>query len=189
MVTLVRTASHDPLTGCFTRRTGTELLELQFRVAARHGNPICVLFIDVDHFKSVNDDYGHEAGDDLLRDLATRLRAGVRQADSVIRWGGEEFVLLLANADLNGAETLIQRMVQDGFGSRLDGHPVSVSIGAAERIADQIADWPQLIELADRRMYAAKQSGRHSYALSDAAPADYLPLSGNAGDLEPAAGA
>lgn len=88
MVTLVRTASHDGLTRCFTRRTGIELLELQFRVAARHGNPIAILFIDVDNFKSVNDQFGHEAGDEVLRNLAARLRSGMRKADSIIRWGG-----------------------------------------------------------------------------------------------------
>ena len=95
MIALLRRASIDPLTGAFTRRSGHEIIELQFRMACSQNIPFTVMFIDLDDFKGVNDRFGHEAGDTVLAKAAQTLTEYLRRGDVVIRWGGEEFLALL----------------------------------------------------------------------------------------------
>lgn len=160
MIALVRQAIRDPLTSCFSRSSGEETLEMQFTLAQRSNAPLAVAFIDLDHFKSVNDTYGHEAGDRVLSGAATRIADNLRRGDMLVRWGGEEFVLILPNTDLSQAREVLSRLRQIGFGERPDGSPVTASIGIAEKRHENAEDWQQLIEVADRRMYQAKTSGR-----------------------------
>ena len=94
MMALVSRASQDPLTGAFTRRSGGEIIDLQYRLSERHDTPFAVAFFDLDNFKSINDVYGHEEGDAALRGLVANLRHKLRRGDVVIRWGGEEFVVI-----------------------------------------------------------------------------------------------
>ena len=160
IIVLVREAVRDSLTGCFSRRSGEELLHLQYRAAARANLPFALAFIDLDHFKQINDDFGHDAGDQTLKQAAERIRAGARGSDILIRWGGEEFLLLLPSTDAQGATIALLRLRRAGFGPRPDDTPLTASIGVAERSADSVADWQSLVAIADARMYEAKQSGR-----------------------------
>lgn len=161
MIALVHQAIRDPLTGIFSRQSGEELLELQFLNASRNGSAMAIAFIDLDHFKSINDKFGHEAGDQALIEMSQIVGANLRGGDVLARWGGEEFLLIMPNADLNRAQAALLRMRNIGFGLRPDGTPLTASIGVAERNADQLDDWKALVGLADQRMYLAKQRGRN----------------------------
>lgn len=161
MIALVNQAAHDVLTGAFTRRSGEEAIAQHFRIAARMGTSVAVGFVDLDNFKSINDGFGHEAGDAALRSAAQSLRGLLRRSDLLIRWGGEEFLVVLPNTDERGLATITDRLRQNGLGMRPDGSPLTASIGLAERIADNITDWDAMVRIADERMYMAKQSGKN----------------------------
>lgn len=160
MMSLIRQATHDGLTGCFARASGEELLEIQFHIASRSGAPLSVVFVDIDHFKQINDRFGHEAGDRVLSRAAQTMRAGLRTGDILLRWGGEEFLLILPDTDGTTAAAVVRRLRESGLGKRPDGSDVTASFGIAERAADDAAGWPQLVEAADQRMYLAKLGGR-----------------------------
>lgn len=160
MMALLHRASRDPLTGTLTRRSGVEVIDLHFRLACEQNSPLTIAFIDIDNFKGINDAYGHEAGDEALRNAAAALTRLLRLADTVVRWGGEEFVLLLPNTGMDGVRIVCSRIVEQWFGERPDGGPLTASIGIAERIGDEASDWSQLVKLADERMYAAKKAGK-----------------------------
>lgn len=160
MMALLSRASHDPLTGALTRRSGVEVLDLHFRLACDQDAPLSMVFLDIDNFKSINDNFGHDVGDQTLKDMAAKLHALMRLADAVIRWGGEEFVVILTNTPMSGARLVIDRIMADWLGTRPDGIPVTVSMGLAERQTDGVTDWSELISLADKRMYVAKTSGK-----------------------------
>lgn len=161
MIALVHQAIRDPLTGIFSRQSGEEMLELQFQNAGRSESALSIAFIDLDHFKSINDKFGHEAGDQALVNMSQTVGSHLRGGDVLARWGGEEFLLVMPNTDLAQAQAALVRMRNIGFGLRPDGSPLTASIGIAERNADQIEDWKALVGLADQRMYHAKQSGRN----------------------------
>ncbi|WP_404384935.1 diguanylate cyclase [Caenispirillum salinarum] len=160
MMQLVNQASHDALTQVYTRRVGEELLDSQFSTAARSGVPLSLAFLDLDNFKMVNDRYGHEEGDNTLRKATEQIRKVVRRGDIVIRWGGEEFLVVMPGTDAPGARVAIERLRAEGLGTRPDGARQTASIGVAERLSDNAADWGDLVERADQRMYVAKKSGR-----------------------------
>jgi diguanylate cyclase (GGDEF)-like protein len=160
MLSQVSRASYDMLTGLLTRRAGIEMLDLQFRLAAMNEASLSILYFDLDNFKAINDTFGHEAGDEVLKNAAKQINASVRKGDSVIRWGGEEFVVILPTADPHEAGEVVNRIMQAGLGLRPDKQPVTASIGVAEVRKDGINDWKTQIELADHRMYKAKTSGR-----------------------------
>ncbi len=160
IIVLVREAVRDSLTGCFSRRSGDELLELQFRLAARQHAPLAVAFIDLDHFKTINDNFGHDAGDQALKAAAVNIRHHARGSDILIRWGGEEFLLLMPATDVAGAQTALQRIRAAGIGLRPDDTPLTASIGIAEYRQDNADNWQALVAAADARMYEAKQTGR-----------------------------
>ena len=161
MITLVRQAIHDPLTGVFSRNGGKEIIKIQWSAAQRNKQPMSLAFFDLDHFKQINDNFGHEAGDKILQDFVSHVQKQLRSSDSLLRWGGEEFLLVMPNTDLKKAKLALQRMQNNGFGMRPDGQPLTASIGLAERITDALQDHRQLLDLADKRMYQAKQAGRN----------------------------
>lgn len=169
MIALVRQAFRDQLTGSFSRRSGEEILDLQSIIARRSQTPLAVAFIDLDHFKTINDQFGHDAGDQALISGTERITRSMRRGDVLVRWGGEEFLLIMPNTDIKQAETAINRMRQMGLGTRPDGTPLTGSIGIAERIADGADEWHDLVEKADHRMYRAKQEGRNRYFCNDEA--------------------
>lgn len=166
MIALVRQAIRDPLTGAFSRGSGEEVLEMQFIISGRSNAPLAIAFLDLDHFKSINDGYGHEAGDAALIATTENIGHVLRRGDMLVRWGGEEFLLIMPNTDLGQAEVAIARLCESGLGKRPDGSPLTASIGIAERGADQTQDWKELIDKADQRMYQAKQAGRNRFVSS-----------------------
>ncbi|WP_208647239.1 GGDEF domain-containing protein [Paraburkholderia terrae] len=167
MIVLVRKAVRDPLTGAFSRSSGEEVLALQFSLASRSSARLAVAFIDLDHFKNINDRYGHEAGDKVLVNMTCIVRHNLRHGDVLARWGGEEFLVIMPNTDLVQAEAVLARLSNIGFGLNPDHTPVTASVGIAELMADQASDWKFLVDMADRRMYRAKQCGRDQVCSRD----------------------
>lgn len=161
LLTIVTEAAHDSLTGTITRAYGEELLTTQYYQSERHGVPLAIGFVDLDDFKSVNDTFGHEEGDRLLKEVAGSLCRSLRGGDMIVRWGGEELLLILPHTDAAGAETPAARLGRVGFGVRLDGEPITVSMGIAERKHDVTQNLLPLVEIADDRMYAAKEDGKN----------------------------
>ncbi|MGB8273745.1 MAG: GGDEF domain-containing protein [Alphaproteobacteria bacterium] len=167
-------SARDALTGFFTRRFGEEILEMEFRSAERSGASLCVCFIDLDRFKSVNDRFGHEAGDVVIHAAARRLAKTLRRQDVAIRWGGEEFLVMMPNTGIDGAMTAIGRLARLGLGRRPDRAPQTASLGLAERVVDKAADWQELVKLADGRMYTAKAAGRNGITGPDGVARPFL---------------
>ncbi len=166
MIALVHTALRDSLTGCFSRLSGVELLEIQFIISIRSGSPLSLAFIDLDNFKSVNDVFGHESGDEILVTAAECIRATLRTGDMLARWGGEEFILIMPNTYFEESIAAMERLRAQGFGVRPDDQPMTASIGIAERTVDGTEDWKALVDIADQRMYTAKQSGKDKIVYS-----------------------
>lgn len=153
----------DPLTGVFNRRYLMETLDRELPRARRSNSPLVVAVVDVDHFKSVNDELGHEAGDRVLAQVAKCLAAGVRDEDVVCRYGGEEFVVVLPGATLDVARERADRW-RDELRSMplpegLDGRAITISVGLSSFPPDG-ATGEELIRAADDAMYAAKRLGR-----------------------------
>jgi diguanylate cyclase (GGDEF)-like protein len=170
MATLVHRAMHDVLTGAYTRQSGEEALNLFFRLSSMSGKSLSVAFIDLDRFKSINDQYGHEAGDHALHDMAERLQRSLRRSDLLIRWGGEEFLVVLPDTAPEQILHLFQRLRDSTLGLRPDGTPLTASIGVASSAEPDIANAAALIATADRRMYTAKKHGRNTIVLPDGKP-------------------
>ena len=162
-----RAAVTDSLTGLRTRRYFTEALDSECRRAARTGHGVGLLMIDVDHFKSVNDSYGHPAGDRVLTEVARRLAATARAGAVVARYGGEEFILLAPHTGPDDLYALAERLRSTVAGLPVDlgGELISVtvSIGAA---ATTVGDPESLLRSADESLYAAKAAGRNRSVLA-----------------------
>jgi diguanylate cyclase (GGDEF)-like protein len=154
----------DPLTGLHNRRHVEEHLAGAASAARRHHQPLSVLFIDIDNFKTVNDHWGYEAGDEVLRAVADRINLTLRTEDLVGRWGGEEFVAVLAATDLPGARVVAERVrtavatqpIQSDGGAT----HVTVSVGCAS-CAAEMYDPAELIRQASRALREAKQRGKN----------------------------
>lgn len=170
MMALVGQASHDGLTGAFSRRVGEELLRVQFAHAQRSDLPLSLVFVDLDDFKAINDRHGHDRGDKVLARAAESIRDMLRHSDVLVRWGGEEFLVIMPNTPRDGALVAVERLRIKGFGARPDGARQTASIGIAEYIADdRPTNWETLVDQADHRMYLAKQSGKDRIVVSDRA--------------------
>lgn len=158
--TLREQATRDPLTDLLNRRAGEWQLERAFLAAREGQKPFCLILADVDHFKAINDTWGHPAGDQVLQRVAAVLRTGVRDTDSVVRWGGEEFLLVLSNCEqaaaLLQAERLRERVADAEQGEM---GRVTVSMGVAELQRDETL--ANLIERVDQALYQAKHAGRN----------------------------
>ena len=153
-------ATLDMLTGLSNRFQFDNVLEHSISMAARYGRPLSLLLIDIDHFKEVNDRFGHLAGDDILKKLAQLLKGSVRKSDVIARWGGEEMVILLPDSELSAAvmlaETLRKRIAEYPF-EKVGG--VTCSIGAVQWQAGENTD--DLFHRADEKLYTAKEEGRN----------------------------
>jgi diguanylate cyclase (GGDEF)-like protein len=160
---LLEAALRDPLTGAYNRRHFDERLAAEFSGARRHGMALSLLVIDVDHFKSINDEHGHLAGDAVLRAVAGALQEGLRMEDILARYGGEEFVVIARGTDLSGATQLAERLRRRVEAIRCTWQDkllrVTVSVGVAQLEGTSTAE--QLIDAADRGVYQAKRSGRN----------------------------
>ncbi len=162
--TLSQLASTDQLTGLANRHTLFTRLDEELERQRRSGKPLSVAMIDVDHFKSVNDDFGHANGDVVLREIAAHIRAGVRKYDIAARFGGEEFLLVLPGSDLANMEQSAER-IRKAIEAKVRAGPeaaqrgVTVSIGVASLRAGEDKD--TLIARADAALYRAKEQGRN----------------------------
>jgi diguanylate cyclase (GGDEF)-like protein len=164
-----RRAQTDPLTGVLNRRSLIERLEAACARAKARGLPIALLFIDLDHFKQINDTFGHQAGDACLRAIVDPIHAELRQSDVIGRYGGEEFVVILSSADAAAAIPIAQRILErvadvrvSGFGSPIG---LTCSIGIAT--SDTLGIWGEpLLAQADAAVYVAKRSGRNQIHLA-----------------------
>lgn len=173
---LAELALHDPLTGLFNRRYVAETLPREIHRAVRDRARLVVALLDVDHFKSFNDSFGHAAGDLALRMVGEQLRRGVRAGDIACRYGGEEFLVVLAECDALEAKRRlgevcrrIRREPLQFEGRRLPA--VTLSVGVAELSTD-LVEAEALIAAADAALYAAKKSGRDRIVAHRAAEAD-----------------
>jgi long-chain acyl-CoA synthetase len=162
-------ADHDPLTDLLNRRRFEEELDREAELARRHGRLGAVLVVDLDGFKYVNDSYGHEAGDELIRAVAGELREAVRTTDLVARMGGDEFALLLPETEIEGGERLARKLISTlrdrSFAVGRTG--VNVRITASIGVASFGPDGPapnEVLVAADLAMYSAKEGGRDSAA-------------------------
>jgi diguanylate cyclase (GGDEF)-like protein len=153
----------DPLTGLYNRRGFFELARHELERSRRFNRPLSMMLLDIDHFKNVNDQYGHPAGDDVLRELARRFHGVMRESDLVCRYGGEEFCFLLPESDTTGllgaAERLLTDIRSQPFHSEDLQIHITVSIGITSLKAQQ-STLEDLIEQADQALYRAKQAGR-----------------------------
>jgi two-component system cell cycle response regulator len=150
----------DGLTGLRNHRAFQDYLEEQFQVAMRNKQPLAMILMDVDHFKQYNDTYGHQAGDEVLRQVAQILSAHVREGDFVARYGGEEFVIVLPRTDLESAVAVAERLREAVQSAEWRLRPVTGSFGVA-CIRPDMETRQELIEAADQALYQAKKNGRN----------------------------
>lgn len=165
-------ATEDPLTRLLNRRGLEDALYISMAQASRKGLPTSAVMVDIDHFKNINDSFGHEVGDQVIRQVADYLRRMSRSSDVVARIGGEEYLLILPDTDLKPAKILAER-IREAICERpfVVGHqrvPVTVSLGVARILGDASLDG--LTQEADRAMYQAKQGGRNRVASVESTP-------------------
>ena len=167
---LERLSATDPLTGIFNRLKFEEILQHEIRRVHRTGGPFALIMLDVDYFKEINDSLGHQAGDDALREIAGLLQANIRQADSLGRWGGEEFLILCPNTSERGAVVLAEHLRQVIAEQKpTSAGTITCSFGVAEYRQGEGEN--QLLSRVDRAMYRAKQLGRNRVELAAEAAA------------------
>lgn len=166
-----RAAKIDTVTGLYNRRWFDEILERQWRRARAEQMPLSAIFVDLDHFKLINDQYGHLAGDLTLRSLGNLLQSSIRPMDLAARFGGEEFALLLYGVTLNEAREVSERLRRDiadsVFHHNSDAIQVTASLGVAELKATETAS--DLLRACDEAMYRAKSDGRNRVCVRTAA--------------------
>lgn len=159
---LERASTHDLLTDLPNRRLLIEFLRQESARSNRHHTPLAVVLFDIDHFKRVNDRFGHDVGDQTLRTIAHAIRAGVRECDLCGRWGGEEFLLLLPQATMAEAQAMVERILAALRVLSIDGLPdgfrVGISAGLTEYRADERPE--DAVSRADVALLAAKRNGR-----------------------------
>jgi diguanylate cyclase (GGDEF)-like protein len=155
---------HDSLTGLLNRGAVLEQLTKELVRASRRGAPVSVLMGDLDHFKTINDTYGHPAGDAILRETSRRLKAGVRAYDSVGRLGGEEFIAVLPECDAKTGLSVATRLCRSladtptQYSGKPISHSISIGVAATDQFGSARAD--ELMRAADAALYRAKHAGR-----------------------------
>jgi diguanylate cyclase (GGDEF)-like protein len=160
---LERLASADPLTGLANRRGGEKDISAEISRARRQNTPLSCVLLDIDHFKEVNDTFGHQAGDYVLREVSALLRRTVRAYDILVRWGGEEFLVVLPGVEHQQALKLAERIRQAIENMPLAGiGGITASVGVAPLGNDFSFD--AMFAVADRRLYSAKAAGRNTVA-------------------------
>lgn len=156
---MARLARRDPLTGARNRRSMNDALQLAASTAERTSTSYALIMLDLDHFKKINDDYGHSVGDRILIDLAELIENSTRRSDQLFRFGGEEFVLLMPGVDEKGMKAVVSSLrhkIRNGL--RSPAGPVTSSFGAA--LLQPGEDWEAWLKRADDALYRAKDAGR-----------------------------
>jgi diguanylate cyclase (GGDEF)-like protein len=175
-------ASHDGLTGCVNRSTTDSLIDHELLRGQREGQPVALVMLDIDHFKQINDRFGHRSGDQVLRSFADTVRSRLRRSDILGRVGGEEFLLLLPATDAAGARQLadeVRLAVQDQPNGEAGGITLSGGVAVALPSASMTAE--RLYAAADRALYRAKNLGRNRIEVDPGTPGgEVLP-----GDMAP----
>jgi diguanylate cyclase (GGDEF)-like protein len=164
-----RRAQTDSLTGVLNRRSLLEQLDAACLRAKARGLPVALLFIDLDHFKEINDSFGHAAGDACLRAIVDPMQAELRQSDVIGRYGGEEFIVILSSADLSAARPVAERIRKRIADIRIAGfsRPIHVTCSIGVATSDMLGVWGEhLIARADEAVYAAKRSGRNQVQIA-----------------------
>ena len=158
-------ALRDGLTKTFNKRYLSERLESEFTYAARHATPLALLFLDIDHFKKINDAYGHPGGDFVLTELSKLIADTLRAEDILARYGGEEFAIISRGNDVATGQAMAEglRAMVDAHSFVYDGQPirVTISVGVAGTPNASVQSPADLIAVADEMMYEAKRSGRN----------------------------
>ena len=160
----------DPLTGLHNRRSLFELGRIEFSRAHRMNRPFCCMMLDLDHFKKVNDTFGHQAGDQVLQRFADHCKKSVRDIDLVGRYGGEEVIIFLPETDLETAKMVAERLRKSFTNTSIELFPsrildITVSIGLSGKDQNTL-HLETLISRADQAMYIAKHKGRNRVAVS-----------------------
>lgn len=150
-------ATRDELTGLYNRRAIRNIFEQ--RLDKQTTLAIC----DVDHFKRINDSYGHEIGDKVLKQVAISMQHSLRESDVVVRWGGEEFLVLLPNTDIKEGINIIERMRYELSATSFEvrGHALQLSVSAGVVSSTEHNGWDEMVSIADKYLYQAKESGRN----------------------------
>ena len=169
---LSKAARSDPLTGLMNRRAMAERFEYQLRHYQRNRIPFAILLGDIDHFKQINDTHGHAEGDRVLIFIAAKIKENLRSLDLLARWGGEEFLILLPDTDLEGGRTVAEKIrLQVAYSELLDekkGLALTISFGVACYLNEQTID--DCIKAADEALYQAKQRGRNRVVAKEQTP-------------------
>jgi diguanylate cyclase (GGDEF)-like protein len=158
-------AMHDSLTGLLNRRAIEEYAEAEFNLASRKERPLSVILIDIDHFKNINDQFGHKFGDRTLQQVAKILTEDLRTYDRIGRWGGEEFILILPDTLLKDAAIVAERVRARTAENKIslendETFSIHISLGVACS-GEQFASLTKLIDAADQALYQAKETGRN----------------------------
>lgn len=168
-IQLHRISVTDPLTGAYNREFLQRNLGAELKAAEARQCPISIAMVDVDHFKNINDSYGHQVGDVVLKEVASRLRGTIRTDDLLIRYGGEEFIVVLHRADAGRAWEVGERMRLSMQRSLIEADgpkDVRISVGVAQHRADQNETFSDLVKRADKALYQAKANGRNRVEVS-----------------------
>lgn len=168
---LRKEATHDHLTGVWNRAGILDILQRECARMTRTKGRIAVIMADIDHFKSVNDTYGHFAGDDVLREVCRRMQAAVRSYDSIGRYGGEEFVIVLPDSEVLSGTEQAERLRKGVSAKPVETGeieiPVTLSLGVAVLGPNQTDGYQSLLRVADAALYRAKESGRNRTCLGE----------------------
>ena len=155
-----KSSKEDPLTGCLNRAGFSSILLREQENLSKNGCPVSFVILDIDHFKDVNDTYGHSVGDEVLVNLTRLIRDKIRNTDALVRWGGEEFVILCSDTPIQNAQFLAEKLRVAIEGAVLiKQQQVTCSFGIAEMIPGE--DPKKLFERADKALYSAKEGGRN----------------------------
>lgn len=160
---LYEKASTDPLTGLFNRRQFETMAHKEMNKAWRYQTPCCILMLDIDHFKKINDTYGHQAGDEVLKNLAFHLKANLRDTDILARFGGEEFIILLAQTEESPGFVVAERLREaiENMTTVFEEKEIRVTISIGLAFAKYFDSLNGIIQGADDALYQSKKSGRN----------------------------
>ncbi len=161
----------DPLTGLFNRRYFNRVMGTEIERNIREHRPLSLAILDIDHFKNINDTWGHDSGDEVLRTLAKTMHKNVRQSDALIRIGGEEFAIVMPNVRHNRAKEIMERLRIDieNLIIPFNGHEINItaSIGITVREPNQVITIDELYRQADQALYQAKETGRNKVVINE----------------------
>lgn len=161
--TAIRNGMRDSLTGTGNRVAMDQALRREVELAHRHSHPLSILMVDIDHFKSVNDTYGHGTGDDVLRAVSAVMMSNLRNIDMVFRFGGEEFLVMMSSTDQEAAALVGERLraAVHGLQFLVNGAPLKLSISVGSAMLQPMEAMESLIRRADTALYDSKRAGRN----------------------------